>query len=95
MVFKQDLTKTLAKVERSVRSVRFCLSVEHLNLDVTKDFQFFELYLLFIRFSRLFEAIFIPLVFLYRYPNLHLFEVSVIGSKLSFSLELRINGAHY
>ena len=63
MVFKQDLTKTLAKVERSVRSVRFCLSVEHLNLDVTKDFQFFELYLLFIRFSRLFEAIFIPLGF--------------------------------
>ena len=71
----------------------FCPSVERLNLDFAIDFQFFELHLFD---SRVYPKQFLfPLVFLYSYSNLQLFEISVIRSKFPFPLELRITGAHY
>ena len=68
-------------------------SLERLNLDFAIDFQIFELHLFD---SRVYSKQFLfPLVFLYSYSNLQLFEVSVIRSKFPFPLELRITGAHY
>ena len=70
----------------------FCPSVERLSLDSTIDFQFFELHLFNCRVYL--KQFLFPLVFLYSYSNLQLFEVSVIRSKFPFPLEFQITGAH-